>query len=857
MSIQLTLAARYLMGRKLRTVLTTLAVIFGVLVLFGMNILLPTMIQAFEANVLAAFGQVDVTVTQITGEAFSPAVLDRVAAVDGVRAAHGFLGRSLNLPLDFFDDDPTRPDRVSTLSIVGLVPEQAQQVRAYTLAQGRFLHTGDEAAAVITTSLADALGLRVEDALTLPTAQGVVELTIVGLRPARTLPGNEEVLVTLAEAQALLDQPGQINTVEAVLNTTDEARRAEIQNSIASTLGEDYHLGALSPGTELFASLKIGQVAMSLFGFLALVMGGFIIFNTFRTVVAERKRDIAMLRAIGARRRTVVGVILAEGLLQGGIGTAIGMGLGWLLGASVIALASGVMEQFIHIRLGGPVISPQLVVITIALGVGTTLLAGLLPALNASAVSPLEALRPVAPEVQQRVARRSAAAGAVLLALAALGLASGNFGLAALGGLLFLCGLLLVAPALVKPVAVAFGALLALVFARAGTGTVAQANLARQPSRAAITASATMIGLAIIVASAGAVTSVSHGFLGVLRQSLGSDYLFIPPSIGVWASNVGANAGLAEELRAVQGVDVVSTMRFAATFAQSLEGTATQDTPVSLLGIDPLAFPQVSGLNFESGDEGAFAELGAGRNLIANGPMAAALRLKTGNSLRLVTPEGAQTYRVVAIAGDYLNAKIITGYVSQANLSADFHKTEDIFLQLNLANEADAAAVEPKLRAIAAEFPQFNLISGKAYYDENKRLFDLAFGGMYVLFGVLALPSLIALLNTLAIGVIERTREIGMLRAIGTTRKQVRRMVLAEALLLAALGTALGLVAGLYLGYVMVAGLSVAGYPLSYSFPLAGLAAAVAIGLLFGVLAALLPARQAARLEIVTALHHE
>jgi putative ABC transport system permease protein len=176
---------------------------------------------------------------------------------------------------------------------------------------------------------------------------------------------------------------------------------------------------------------------------------------------------------------------------------------------------------------------------------------------------------------------------------------------------------------------------------------------------------------------------------------------------------------------------------------------------------------------------------------------------------------------------------------------------------LNLAPGADAAQVEPQMRAILKDYPQFNLVSGKAYFDENKRLFDTFFVGFYVLILVLALPSLIALLNTLAIGVIERTREIGMLRAVGATQRQVRRIILTEALLLSAVGTAFGLLGGLYLGYIMVEAMSYGGFSVAYSFPIAGLVAGVAVGLLFGVLAALLPARQAARLEIVRALRYE
>jgi putative ABC transport system permease protein len=223
----------------------------------------------------------------------------------------------------------------------------------------------------------------------------------------------------------------------------------------------------------------------------------------------------------------------------------------------------------------------------------------------------------------------------------------------------------------------------------------------------------------------------------------------------------------------------------------------------------------------------------------------------------LITPQGVFDYRVVAIAGDFMNVKLTTGYVSQANLAADFGKTEDVFIQLNLLPGADPAAVEPAIKAIRRDYPQFSLISGQAYYAQINRLFQVMFSSMYFLFGILAVPALIAMLNTLAIGVLERTREIGMLRAVGSTQKQVRGMVLAEALLLAAVGTAFGLLAGLYLGKVMISAFASFGFPMEYSFPTGGLLAAIAIGLLFGALAAIIPARQAARLEIVQALRYE
>ncbi|MFN8502383.1 FtsX-like permease family protein [Kouleothrix sp.] len=840
--LQLTLAMRYLWGRKLRTALTTLAIVFGTMVIFGMNILLPTMLAAFQANVLAAAGQVDVTVTEKNGEAFGREVLGRVRAVPGVRALAGSLSRTVNIPAGYYGRA-----QLGALTLTGIDVDAAQALRTYALKSGRFLRPGDEAATVITANLAESLGLSLGGKLHLPTADGDVALRVVGLMPPRSRPGNEEVLVTLHEAQKLLDLPNRINTVEANFDTTDQAQREATQRAVAAALGDDYTLGGMAGGSELLTSLQTSRVAFSVFGFLALFMGGFIIFNTFRTIIAERRHDIGMLRAIGASRATIVGLILAEGLVQGVAGTLIGMLLGYLMGAGLLILMRSVFRDFLHMAIGGPVVQPQLIGLTLLLGVGVTLLAGLLPALSASRVSPLEALRPPAPAPQGGALGRGTRAGAALLVGSLLGLLSHNARLAGLGGLLFLFGLVLVAPALVRPIATLFSRLLALVVAREGTGELAQSNVVRQPSRAAITASATMVGLAIIVAMGGMIWSLTGGFLGVLQKSLGSDYLIMPPSVGVWRSNLGAKHDLADRLRDAPGVAVVSTLRYAAASANGKS--------VSLLGIDPESYPKVASLTFQAGEpRSAFGALGRGRALIVNGVFASQAGLAVGDTVRLDTPTGQQPYMVLAVAGDYLNAKLPTAYIAQSNLQRDFRKSEDIFIQLNLAPSANAAAVEPKLKAILKDYPQFRLVSGKSYFEENKQLFNASFAVMYVLLAVLAMPSLIALLNTLAIGVIERTREIGMLRAIGATRRQVRRIVIAEALLLAAIGTAFGLVAGLYLGYVLILGLSTVGYPVQYVFPSAGLVAATAIGLLLGVLAALVPARQAARMNIVRAL---
>ncbi|HAL16098.1 MAG TPA: hypothetical protein DCP32_04905 [Anaerolineaceae bacterium] len=851
MNFQLTLALRYLNGRKLRALLTTLAIVFGVLVVFGMNTIIPAMMQSFQANVLAASGQVDASISLKTGDVFPVDELARVASVPGVRALTGLLDRTVNLQPNYFDHDSAAPDSVSALSVVGLDPIEVRNVHSYNIVAGRFLEENDTNAAVISQSLADNIGVGLGSDLKLPTAIGEQTLNIIGILPARAMPGNEEIYVTLSQAQGMFGMPEKINTIDANLDSLDNARRLEIQSAIQTALGSEYQIGALSSNSELLTNLQVGQTIFNVLGIMGLLMGGFIIFNTFRTVVAERRRDIGMLRALGASRKSIFYIILIEGLVQGVFGTAIGMAAGYGFSVLVLKLMGPALQTFINVQLGMPVVTLPIILASIGLGVGITLLAGLIPAVSASRVTPLEALRPTVGKLNfRRLAGLGFWAGVTMIALAVAALLTRNAGFIGAGGLLFIIGLILIAPALVSPIAALFGGLASLIFTRQGTAHLAQGNLSRQPARAAVTASATMIGLAILVTAASIITSASIGFERVLRKSLGSDYLLIPPSIGVWGSNVGSNPDFARELRAVAGVAVVSSLRFAPA--------QVNDLPISLMGIEPGVYGQVSGLTFSSGDEStAYAALKISRSIIVNPVLATSVGAKVGDLVDMLTPNGVKPYKVVAIGGDYLNAKIATGYVSQADIAADFGRTEDVLLQLNLTPTVDRDTAESAIKTVISRYPQYRLISGQGYIDENMQIFDVAFAAMYAVLLFLAVPSLIAMLNTLAIGVIERTREIGMLRAVGATRKQVRVIIVTEAIILAAIGTAFGLLAGLFLGYTTVETLHLAGFPMEYAFPAIGVVVTIAAGLLFGVLAAIIPARQAARLDVVQALHYE
>ncbi|MGC8874983.1 MAG: ABC transporter permease, partial [Chloroflexia bacterium] len=372
----------------------------------------------------------------------------------------------------------------------------------------------------------------------------------------------------------------------------------------------------------------------------------------------------------------------------------------------------------------------------------------------------------------------------------------------------------------------------------------------RQPNRAAVTASAIMIGLAMTVALAGMISSLYDGFMGYLDRSLRADLLVMPSSLVLSGGNVGAGPELVASLRAVLGVSGVTTLR--------LGSAAVDGGMIQVIGVDPETYPRLSGLVFSSGDpEEAYRALARERALIVNGITAAQYRVRVGSVLTLQTPERKRDYRVVGIGSDYLNAKLATVYVSQANLERDFHQTADLLLMVDVAEGADRQAVQARVEEVVRRYPAFTLLEWGAFRESQSQAFRRSLSILWVIIVMFALPSFLAMVNTLTINVMERTREIGVLRAVGSTRRQVRRMILMESLLLGALGTAFGILAGLWLSYVLITGINVSGFSMPYYFPYLGVLVAVAVGPLLGVVAAVLPARRAARLDIVSALRYE
>ena len=838
MRVSATLAWRYLVGRPGRTVLTTLAITLGVALIFGLNGIMPGLADVFTKSLFAAAGQVDLTVSSPSGGNFETNIAEKVATVSGVEVTTPSLRRVIGMPTG---------SPVGSITLVGMDPRTAAKVHTFNVSAGRQLSGGDSGQVVIGSDTAATLRLHVGSSLKIPTVAGTQSFTVVGLLANGSSPSSPEVYVTLGDAQRITGAGNTISAVEARFKPGVD--RSAVEAAARRKLGSDYLVGGLANESTLLASVQTANYMFTFFGLFALIMGGFIILNTFRTLVSERRHDIGMLRAIGADRRTILGIFLIQSVLQGALGTVVGILAGYALTLASLAFYQPMLRNLLHINATlRPSYSLGTWVAAISLGVGVTVVSAVIPARQAARITPLEALRPQVAEVQERQGNMWVVAGWVMLVLCVPMLFSRQLTLVGLAAVAALGGLVLVAPVLIHPLASVLS-LLVRPFAPA-TADLSSSNVTRQPGRAAATASAILVSLALVVAILGVVTSLYAGFFDYIDKSLGSDFVFIPNGLLIGGAHVGADEAFVQRIADTPGVAEVATMRL----GQAELGKGQ----VQVVGIDPIVYPKVASFTFSQGSSASdIAKLGAGRTMLTNGITSGQQGLTVGRKVALQTPNGMKDYTVVGVASDYLNAKVSTIYISQENLKNDFNVTSNVLVLANAKPGAPMPAVKAALARLVSNYPQFVLYDSASFKATQTRLFSQTFVVFDILIGMFALPTLLALLNTLAISVLARTREIGMLRAVGTTRGQVRGMVVAEALLLAAVGVVLGIAGGVAMGYALVYTLNATMFVMPYYFPWGGIVVAVIAGFSFALLASIIPARTAAKLDIVTALHYE
>jgi putative ABC transport system permease protein len=851
---ELPLAISYLKGRPIRSTMTILSIVIGVMIMFGLNGLAPAMKEVFTSNTESvALSNVDLYVTRQDGSFFRQEFEQNVGSVPGVESTAAMVVQAVNLPPERYQTpDGNNVNSIQVTGIDTMVSDEAFNVvtaGGRRILAGRNLQGGDTGQVVlISEQFAEGLGIGVGDMVELPGAGGWLPFEVVGLLddPGLLL-GNQQVFMPIQAAQELLNKPNRVNIIMGRYTEGSDARA--IDAAIQSMFGRGYRLSPLEGGADVWAALlEFMNVIFTMFGLLTLALAGLIMFNTFRTSVVERRRDIGMLRAVGAKRKVVMRTILYEGLILAGLGTVIGILVGFGFAYGARAGLSSIFENLMGNPLGQPSFDALTYGVAIVFGLGIPVVSTMMPARSASQITPLEAMSPLTVSQEASVQRSRLVFGGISLVLGLAGLLSGIFPLMALGVLIFLLALGILGPLLITPVTSFFNRALRLVFGQ--EGTIAAGNIARQPRRAAIVATSLMITLAILIGLGGMLASTYGGALRFLDDSLRSDYIMVAGGLIITNDTVGASPELAETIRRIPGVEELTTIR-------QIDVLNGDGVGIRLVGIDPPGYARIAGLSFLEGDKNAFEGLQTGNSVIVNGRYASQFGVGVGDVITLDGSHGGVEVEVGAIGLDYLNIKLPTIYMDQVSLTREYGVRNDVFLLVNSEPGADQEQLEENLLAATRAYPGFGILSREQLRVSQEKLARSGTIGMNIMLALIALPALLGLANTLSINVIERTREIGMLRAVGAKRRQVRRMIVAESLLLSLMGIALGILGGLLLSVVMTGVLEFAGLHIPYSFPAAGVLTAIAVGLICGILAALIPARRASDLQIVAALAYE
>ena len=849
---ELPLALSYLKGRPIRSIMTILSIVIGVMMMFGLNGMAPALQDLFISSTQSmALSNVDLYVTRRDGSFFRQEYEQNVAAINGVVSTASMIARTVAPPPDYYFTPDGRA--VSTIQVFGVDTTTTDDTfnivtaGGRRLIAGRLLQAGDGHVVLISEQFAEGSGVKPGDMIKLPGAGGWMNFEVVGLLddPGVML-GTQQVFMPIPAAQDLLNTPNRINTIMGRYAEGSDARA--IDAAVASMFGRGYELAPLEGGADVWTALmEFMNVIFTMFGLFALALAGLIMFNTFRTSVVERQRDIGMLRAVGARRSVVMRAILYEVLILAVLGTVIGMLLGFAFAYGARAGLGNVMESLLGNQLGQPRFGLMTYVVTILFGVGVPLFSVLFPARGASRITPLEAMRPTTVEQEVALKRSRMIIGFISLVLGLGGLLSGIFQWMALGIMIFLLALGLLGPLLISPITSFFSRALLLVFGQ--EGGLAAGNIARQPRRASITASSLMVSLAILIGMGGMLASTYGGALRFLDASLRSDYVLMPGLI-VTNDTLGAGPDLAETVKRIKGVKELTTMR-------QIDILGDNGIGIRLIGIDPPNYARIAGLTFIEGDKSAFEQIQNGNAVIINGRYASQFGIGVGDTITLDGDHGSVEVKVVAIGLDYLNIKLPTIYIEQTALTREFGVRNDLFLLVNSEPDADQEQLEDDLQVATQAYPGFGVLSHEQLRASQEQVARGGTIAMNIVLALLAAPSLLGLANALGINVIERTREIGMLRAVGAKRRQIRRMIIAESLLLSLMGIALGVISGILLSFVMTGVLEFAGLNIPYSFPGVGVLTAIAAGLICGILAALIPARRASDLQIVAALAYE
>jgi putative ABC transport system permease protein len=828
-------------------VLTALAIVLGVAMVSGSYTLTDTMRSAADSLSSSAYDGTAAVVSAKTAfkidDEFSvrptiPAsALKQVRDVPGVEKAVGSISDEARIVGKDGDVVGTGPYFGQ-----GLDPSSGE-LSPFRLKEGRFA-TGP-GQVVIDAGTADREGWSVGDTIAVQPrgAERQVEITgIATFGDVDSIGTATFALFDLEAAQQLFDKPDSYT--EILVGGPDSVRK-----QLSESLGDSLQVQTAADNDRftldgLKTFVKFLKVLLLVFGGIAVVVGAFTIYNTLSITVAQRSRELALLRALGATRRQVLRSVVVEALAIGTIASLIGLAAG----IGLAKLLSGVFASAgIDLPSTDTVFGTRTIIVSLAVGIIVTVVAGLGPALRATRVSPVTAMREGADIPAGRIGRRAPLFAAItgVLALGVLGLgmfgpgieAEGRLALLAPGSLLLFIAVALISPRLVPRLASVLGRPGRRI---AGTaGELARRNAMRNPGRTAATAAALMIGIALVAFSAVLGAGMRESTKGALAEQVRADYVIVGQD--GW-SPIDPDA--AKAVAGVPGVDVSTGL---------VQDTARSfGDKIAVDGVDEAKIASVFGFDWKDGSDDAYAELAAGGAIVTD-------RFAEDHDLAV-----GDRFEVTALKGDKLDLSVAgiskpdrfnplgTGEVTIARSAYDKSFTAE--RERYAFVSADGAST-PQLEQALASFPDVKLQSKSEFQTDQSAWVDQILGIFYVLLGLAVIVSLFGIVNTLALSVLERTRELGMLRAIGMSRRQVRRMIRHESVVTALIGAVLGIAVGLFLAGLATAALSEEG--LRFAVPVGSLVAFTIVAAVAGILAAMGPARRAARLDVLKALQYE
>lgn len=871
-------ALKDLLARKRRLVTTGLAIILGIAFLTGTQLLSAALRDSIESLIGDVYEGIDAVVRSPDSQE-SPfgqpirntvpvSLVEEVAAVDGVRTAEGYVEAT---GPQLVDDDG------KVFGSAGFGPPtlvynwiEDDQLRAGVLTEGREPRADDEI--VIDFDSADGLGVGLGDTVTLATTQqGLEEFTLVGIaglgEDGSESAGARPMLFTTATAMRLADQPDQFNFIAVAAE--EGVSEAELADNLSFALPAQQVLTGeafTEENQEAIAGfVDILGTFVSVFGYIALFVAIFIIYNTFSIVITQRTRETALLRAIGARRRQVLGATMLEAVIVGLLAAIVGLVAGGLLAALLLRLFSSVFT----VRNSIPPLTVSAVVTAIVVGVVVTVLSAFIPALRSSKIPPIAALSETSLDRSDLSTSRKVWGGVLLLGGALLiGLGLGDIGpnplvfVGAGAAAVLLSVAVILGPLIASPVSRVLARLFGL---RGGMATrLAGENAARNPKRTAATAAALTIGVTLVVVIAIVAASIKATFDSTFSGSITADYVVATASV----TSLGAiPAGLRDDVAELPGVASASPIRFG--LMRLLDEAALEDVTEQeeqeaaesggpagqeefVLGVDPSTWFDT----VDSGElQGSPEDLVEG-TLAVNADYAADRGWELGDSIPVYFPAtGEQELEVAVVFGSNVaQGEIYLPFATfEPNMLPIFNVDLQIFV--NAEEGADLEQLGKELEKLVADLPTVAVQDLEEFTEAQTGPVNIFLNIVYGLLALAIIIALIGITNTLSLSVLERTRELGLLRAVGMSRRQLKRMVRVEAAIIAVFGTLIGLVIGIAFSIALTVAISADTPDLfTYRLPVVQLVVITVVAALAGIAAAWLPARRAAKLNVLDAI---